>query len=154
MKLGDVVKNYRSKHKITMQEFADRAGMSKGYISMIENNFNPSSGKPITPSLEGYRSIARAMSLSVDELLNLVDPDSDIRVNSTYYIDPETAELAQQAFEDPDTRILMSAKRDLSPESMKAVIDMVKLLRRKENPHEEVYPDEEYFDISQESPEE
>lgn len=48
----------------------------------------------------------------------------------------------------------MSAKRDLSPESMKAVIDMVKLIRKKENPHEEVYLDEEYFDIGLESPEE
>ena len=45
-----------------------------------------------------------------------------------YYIDPETARLAQAAANDPDMRLLLDAKRDLSPEDMKMVIDLAKRL--------------------------
>ena len=49
-----------------------------------------------------------------------------------YYTDPETARLAQEAANDPDMRLLLDAKRDLSPEDMKVIIDMAKrLLDRK-----------------------
>lgn len=49
-----------------------------------------------------------------------------------YYLDPETARLAQEAANDPDMRLLLDAKRDLSPEDMKVIIDMAKrLLDRK-----------------------
>ena len=49
-----------------------------------------------------------------------------------YYLDPETARLAQEAATDPDMRLLLDAKRDLSPEDMKVIIDMAKrLLDRK-----------------------
>ena len=45
-----------------------------------------------------------------------------------YYIDPETARLAQAAANDPDMRLLLDAKRDLSPEDMKMIIDLAKRL--------------------------
>ncbi len=49
-----------------------------------------------------------------------------------YYSDPETARLAQEAANDPDMRLLLDAKRDLSPEDMQIVIDLAKrLLNRK-----------------------
>jgi transcriptional regulator with XRE-family HTH domain len=50
----------------------------------------------------------------------------------SYYTDPETARLAQEAANDPEFRILLDAKRDLSPEDMQVIIDMAKrLLNRK-----------------------
>ena len=69
MKLGEIVHSYRAEHGLTMQEFAEKSGLSKGYISMLENNKNPRNGQPITPSIETYDSIARAMDVSIDELL-------------------------------------------------------------------------------------
>ena len=45
-----------------------------------------------------------------------------------YYLDPETARLAQAAAHDPEFRILLDAKRDLSPEDMKIIIDLAKRL--------------------------
>ena len=41
MTLGDVIKEYREKNKMTMQDFADRAGLSKGLISMLEKSRRP-----------------------------------------------------------------------------------------------------------------
>ena len=42
MLLGDIIKKYRSEHNLSLQEFADKIGASKGYIHMIEHNTNPS----------------------------------------------------------------------------------------------------------------
>ena len=45
-----------------------------------------------------------------------------------YYIDSETARLAQAAANDPDMKLLLDAKRDLSPEDMKMIIDLARRL--------------------------
>ena len=47
MNLGEIVKNYRDQHSLTMDEFAERSGLSKGYISMLEKNKNPANDKNI-----------------------------------------------------------------------------------------------------------
>ena len=49
-----------------------------------------------------------------------------------YYIDPEVAQKAQEIYEDPDLRILLDAKRDLSAEDLDAVVNIVKALKAKE----------------------
>lgn len=36
MTIGNLVKTYRQEHDLPMQEFADRCGLSKSYISMLE----------------------------------------------------------------------------------------------------------------------
>ncbi len=80
MKLGEFIKSYRDKTKLTMQEFADRAGLSKGYISMLEKNQHPQSQRPLTPSLETYQKVASAASLTLDELITLLDGDETVRL--------------------------------------------------------------------------
>ena len=75
MTLGDVIKTYRMEHSLSMDEFAKRSGLSKGYISMLEKNRNPKTGKPIIPSILTYQSVAKAMSTSVDVLMKTVDKE-------------------------------------------------------------------------------
>ena len=50
-----------------------------------------------------------------------------------YYLDPETARLAQEAANDPEFRLLLDAKRDLSPEDMRIIIDLAKNLLKRNN---------------------
>ena len=75
MTLGDVIKTYRMEHSLSMDEFAKRSGLSKGYISMLEKNRNPKTGKPIIPSILTYQSVAKAMFTSVDVLMKTVDKE-------------------------------------------------------------------------------
>ena len=49
-----------------------------------------------------------------------------------YYLNDETRRIAQEAFENPELRILFNAARDVSPEDMKFVIEMVKKLKQNE----------------------
>ncbi len=51
MTLGDLVREYREKYNISMDEFSKMCELSKGYISMLENNINPRNNKPIAPTL-------------------------------------------------------------------------------------------------------
>ena len=50
-----------------------------------------------------------------------------------YYSNPETAALAQQIHDNPDLRILMDASKDLAPEDVKFVADLVSRMKKKES---------------------
>lgn len=80
MKLGEVIKTYRENTGLTMQEFANKAGLSKGYISMLEKNQHPQSQRPLTPSLETYQKVAYAMSITLDDLIAIIDGEEAVRL--------------------------------------------------------------------------
>lgn len=71
MKLGQVIKIYREENNISMEDFSKASGISKGYISMLEKDKNPQSGKPITPSIDMYENAAKGMNMSIESLISL-----------------------------------------------------------------------------------
>lgn len=85
MKLSHIITDYRSQMKISQREFARRCGLSNSYISFIENEHNPRTGKPIVPTLEQYQKIATGMGLTVHQLFERLDEDSpvDLHVSDT-----------------------------------------------------------------------
>lgn len=82
MTLGDLIKKYREIHNISMDEFSKMCALSKGYISMLENNINPRSSKPIAPTLPTIKKIATAMNADVDSVLKIIDSDQKISLDS------------------------------------------------------------------------
>ena len=50
-----------------------KCGLSNGYISMIEKNENPATGKPLELSLPKIKAIAAAMNMTTDELIRMTD---------------------------------------------------------------------------------
>ena len=49
-----------------------------------------------------------------------------------YYLNPETAEIAQDIFENKELRLLFDAARDATPEDLETVHSMLLALKRKE----------------------
>ena len=49
-----------------------------------------------------------------------------------YYLNGETAEMAQKLFENKDLRVLFDAAKDASPEDVKITYDMLMALKKKE----------------------
>lgn len=80
MTIGDFVKIYREENDMSMEEFAKLCGVSKGYISMLENNTNPRNGKPIAPTLKSMQKIAGGIGMTVDELLRSIDGGQKVTV--------------------------------------------------------------------------
>lgn len=76
MTLGDLIYQYRVDHHISQRAFAQRCNVSNVYISMLEKNNNPSTGKPIIPSITQLKAIASAMGYTLDEIMRMVDDDS------------------------------------------------------------------------------
>lgn len=73
MTLGDIIKNYRTMHELSMDAFSERSGISKAYISLLEKNKHPKTGKEIAPSIQCIRQAARGMGMDFDELFSLLD---------------------------------------------------------------------------------
>lgn len=85
MVFGEIIKEYRIKHHITQQEFADSCRVSKSYISLLESGKSSRSCTPIVPSIDVAKRIASTMGISVDDLIGSMDPSQKLSLakNST-----------------------------------------------------------------------
>lgn len=73
MKLGKLIRDYRSDHDMTQEDFATKSGLSKGYVSMLESGKNPRTGKPLTPSLQVTKQVADAIGMSLSDVLAMTE---------------------------------------------------------------------------------
>ena len=73
MTLGEFIKAYRDKNDLSQRQFADKSGVSNGYISMLEKNENPKTGQPLSPSMPVLKKIAAAMGMTVNDMCSFVD---------------------------------------------------------------------------------
>ena len=80
MKLSAIITEYRRKMNISQREFARACDLSNSYISFLENEVNPRTGRPIVPTIDQYRTLASGMQISVHELFKLMDEDSPVNI--------------------------------------------------------------------------
>ncbi len=62
---------------------------------------------------------------------DLIDEKSDSNTDH-YYLNEETREIAQEAFENPELRTLFKVARDIPPERLRAHIEFMKTLKAQE----------------------
>lgn len=74
------------------------------------------------------QKIADYFGVSVDYLMTGKEKEG----GEKYYLNDETAEMAQALFENRNLRALFDAARDASPEDLKTTYDMLIALKRKE----------------------
>lgn len=58
MTLGDYIRDYRLRHEISQTTFARLCGMSKQYVSVLEKGIQPTTGKPVEPTVQTIRQVA------------------------------------------------------------------------------------------------
>ena len=122
--MGEAVRSYRIKHGLTMQEFAIRAKVSKGYISMIEHGGNPRNGKPIKPKLETCINIARVLGVEVSDLFPDSAADDSPKKPKKEKIDPVSALLDAK-----DVRAVVRKHfKDATPEKIAIAKKQLKML--------------------------
>lgn len=125
-------RSLRIRDGLTQDELAKKLEISKSAISMYENGNRE-------PDFETLELIADYFNVDMNYLLGCnvpmhtpVDTDPNNGQQEGYYIDPEVAAKAQEIYEDPELRILLDAKRDLTKEDLDAVVNIVKALKAKE----------------------
>lgn len=82
MTLGDIIKEYRTSHKMSMDAFAEKSGISKAYISILEKNKRPQTGKPVAPSIQCIKQAADGMDMDFNVLFSKIDSDVTINNNA------------------------------------------------------------------------
>lgn len=68
MTLAEFVKERRGELRISQRELAKRSGLSPTYIANIELGVNPSTGKPISPTIDAMQALSKGLGVSYEEL--------------------------------------------------------------------------------------
>ena len=79
------------------------------------------------PKQDKLQKIADFLSVSVDYLMIGEEKKSE-----RYYLNDETAQVAQEIFENKELRALFDVQRDMEPEDLRALHQMALALKRKE----------------------
>lgn len=105
---------------ITAYKFCKDTGISQSTISTWKKKGNLING-------ETAKIIAKYFSVSVDYIMTGKEKESE-----RYYLNDETAQVAQEIFENKELRALFDVQRDMKPEDLKALQQMALALKRKE----------------------
>lgn len=121
-RINKAIADRRRELGLTIDDVAKFVGVSKATVSRWE------SGE--IDNMRRDRIAALAKILRVSPLF-IMGIDEDDKMHG-YYTDPAVAEMANQIKDDPDVRILLDAKKNLSKQDMDIVVGMVKSLLDKE----------------------
>ena len=117
MKLSNVIIDYRNRMQISQREFARRCGLSNSYISFIENEYNPRTGKPIVPTIEQYQKIASCMNMSLQQLFEMLDEDSPVELHQN------TSHVLK---EDPQIHAVSTMMENMSKDQKDQILAIVR----------------------------
>ena len=117
----DMLKYLRNRDKLSQSELAEKLGVAKSTISMYEV------GKR-EPDFETLEAIADFFNVDMNFLLGNGGSEND----DHYYLNDETRQIAQEAFENPELRTLFKVARDIPPERLRAHIEFMKSLKEQE----------------------
>lgn len=124
MNLSEYIGQYLDDHDISLNELSRQCGVSKGYMSMIVQGVNPSTGRPIVPSIKILQRIAAGTGTTLNDLCAAVD---------TYVsLHQESAPAASVAVSlSPDELDLLAAYRAASESDKDAAFRVLRSERKR-----------------------
>lgn len=120
----EVFEQLLQKFGITTADVCKATGIGQSTMSNWKNRRNLISGK-------NAQLIADYFGVSVDYLMTGKEKEG----GETYYLNEETANMAQKIFENKELRMLFDAAQDAEPEDLETVHSMLLALKRKERGH-------------------
>ena len=114
------IRYYMDKYDKTRQEMCDALGVKyTTFTDWVKGNSYPRIDK--IELMANYFGISKA---------DLVEDHNDMQQSEMpYYLNDETRQIAQEAFENPELRTLFHVARDIPPERLKAHIEFMKSLK-------------------------
>ena len=120
--VGQNIKKYRTKLGMSQVGFAKAIGVSKQTLYKYENDIITN-----IPS-DKIELAAHVCDVSPAVLMGWDDVE-DSEQQPQYYVNAETAALAQKLLTDPHYRILFDAAEDSKPEDLQMVADLLRRLK-------------------------
>lgn len=115
MNFAERLRDLRTQKGLSQIELAKKLGLSNSTISMYERGERE-------PDFETLDLIGDFFNVDVNYLLGK-------EVGSTYYLDPQAAEMAKEVFEREEMRVLFDTVKDVSKEDIETVIKMIRGLK-------------------------
>ncbi len=109
------------KHGVSAYRVSKDLGIAQSVLSSWKNGIS-------TPKQDKMQKIADYFNVSVDYLMTGEERED----KKKYYLNDETAAMAQSIFESKELRMLFDAAQDADPEDLDAVYQMLLALKRKE----------------------
>jgi transcriptional regulator with XRE-family HTH domain len=122
MNIGDNIKKWRELRNLKQSELAELLGVSDKTISSWEINRTE-------PKMGMVEKISSALNCRKTDIIGI---DDETEPDDHYYLNDETRQIAQEAFENPELRTLFKVARDIPPERLKAHIEFMKSLKAQE----------------------
>lgn len=115
MTLAELIADYRASNNLSQRQMGAQCGLSTGYISLVEKEINPQTGKPMVPTLTVLNKLAKGMNMTIDELISVCD---DMPVN----INEKTAPITESGLEEEIDLELARLILSLSPAQKQAAM--------------------------------
>lgn len=119
MTISELIKEYRKTHHLSQRAFAQKCGVSNGYISMLENEKNPCTGKEISLTIEKLKALADGMCVSLSYLLDVLD-DMPVDISGE-----DSAGSNNGDIEDPDEKAFLDLYRSVPEENRKELLALI-----------------------------
>ena len=127
----NIFKQLRISSGLTQVEFSKRIGISRSTIGMYETGARE-------PDFETLEKIADFFNVDTDYLLGRTDKTTILpETAGRYYLNDETAKVAQEIFNNKELRALFSVTKDADPEDLRALHNMALALKRKERGYDD-----------------
>lgn len=116
--LGERLKELRETSGKTQEEMGKLLNLGRVAYTQYENDKR-------MPTLDTLKRLSEIFNVTTDYLLGK-------NSSSQYYLDPETARLAQEIHDNPHYKVLFDATKHLNPESIKEVMKFIDYQKSKE----------------------
>lgn len=125
MTIGERIRLKREELGLTQDELAKKLGYkSRSSVNKIENSREL--------PLKKVRMMANILDCSPSYLMGWDDDKEQSDIQHKYYLNDETAQAAQEIFENEELRLLFDAARDAEPEDLRTVHDLLLRMKRSE----------------------
>lgn len=127
MCLSKNIRYLRRKFNLSQEDVAAKLGY-KSYTTIQKWESGVSE-----PPMAKARALATMFGVDITDLTGK-DLEKEELVPKTgqptgYYFDKETAKLAQELKDNPELRVLMDASRDITPDEVRAIINLIKTMK-------------------------
>lgn len=141
MTLGDIIKDYRQSHNLSMDAFSNKSGISKAYISLLEKNKHPKTGKSIAPSIQCIKQAADGMDMDFNTLFSMIDGDVDLKEENNLSLSRRDERDIGKILENTKEQLLsqeglMFDGKPASPEAIESILSAMQIgmeLAKKKN---------------------
>ena len=117
MEVKDIIKRRRIELGYTLKDISEKVGVEPSTVSRWE------SGDIANMKRDKIHALAKALYLSPNVIMGLDEVQKN--GHEKEYYDPETLEMAQAIYENPDLRALMKAAMDTNKNSLTSLTQLL-----------------------------